>query len=338
MRRNAVLLAAVAAVAVSATPALAQKQTLKMAHWSGPAHQMVQTQEAWAKTVLDASGGNLVIEIDKAPLAKPEGQYDLIKNGIRDLVWHIPAYTPGRMDMMRVVELPFTCPNSTICSPVLWRWYEKYKLADREFTDGTTLVNTFTTGPFLVHTTKPARTLEEIRALKLRIAGAGVPIGKALGFNVVALPATDAYETLQRGTVDGTLFPWEAVNSFRLVELLKYHLEIPGGVYASAFMIVGNSKAIANLTPSNREALMKMSAATGSQLYGKAWDAADERGRVAAKAKGNIIETIKPEELNRWRPLLQFVTDDWIAKAKEKGLDGAAMYEDLKAMIKAASS
>ena len=27
-------------------PALAQKQTLKMAYWAGPSHHMVQTQEA----------------------------------------------------------------------------------------------------------------------------------------------------------------------------------------------------------------------------------------------------------------------------------------------------
>ena len=32
-------------------PAAAQKQTLKMAYWAGPSHHMVQTLEAWAKTV-----------------------------------------------------------------------------------------------------------------------------------------------------------------------------------------------------------------------------------------------------------------------------------------------
>jgi TRAP-type C4-dicarboxylate transport system substrate-binding protein len=152
---------------------------------------------------------------------------------------------------------------------------------------------------------------------------------------VVALPATDAYETLQRGTVDGTVFPWEAIPSFRLAELVNFHLEIPGGLYASAFMIVGNKKAIDNLTPSNKAALLKMSGAVGSKLYGKAWDAADERGRAQAVQRGSKIETIKPEELNRWRPLLQFVTDDWVKKAKERGLDGQKMYEDLQAMIKA---
>ncbi|HEY4774079.1 MAG TPA: hypothetical protein VIH40_04600, partial [Xanthobacteraceae bacterium] len=167
-------LAAVGAILVlGAAPAAAQKQTLRMAYWAGPAHQMVQTQEAWAKTVVEASGGNLTIEIDKAPLAKPEGQYDLIKNGVRDLVWHVPAYTPGRFDMLQVAELPFLCPNATVCSPVLWRWYTKYNLVAKEFTD-VTLLNIFMHGPGGIHTKKPLKTLEEIRGIKLRAGGAGV--------------------------------------------------------------------------------------------------------------------------------------------------------------------
>lgn len=338
MQRTTTMLLAVGAVlAFGATTASAQKQTLRMAYWAGPAHQMVQTQEAWAKTIEAASGGNLTIEIDKAPLAKPEGQYDLIKNGVRDLVWHVSGYTPGRFDMLQVAELPFLCPSSTVCSPILWKWYAKYGLAPKEFTDAT-LVTTFTTGPFLLHTTKPARTLEAIRALKLRVAGAGVPIAKALGMSVVALPATEAYESVQRGVVDGTLFPWEAVNSFRLNDLLKFHLEIPGGIFASSFMIVGNTKAIDNLSPSNKAAFLKASGEAGSALYGKYWDAADEKGRSDAKAQGHTIETVAPAELDRWRPMLQFVTDDWLQKAKAKGLDGQKMFDDLKAMIKASSS
>jgi TRAP-type C4-dicarboxylate transport system substrate-binding protein len=295
---------------------------------------MVRTQEIWAKTVLEASGGNLVIEIDKAPLAKPDGQYDLVKNGVRDLVWHVPGYTPGRFDLFQGPELPFLCPSSTVCSRVLWNWYAKHGLAKKEFTDAT-LVTAFTTGPFSAHMAKPARTLEEFRALKIRVAGASVPVAKALGWSVAVLPATEAYESIQRGVVDGTVFPWEAINSFRLNDLTKFHLEIPGGLLTSAFMIVGNTKAIDNLTPSNKAAFLKASGEAGSMLYGKYWDAADDKGRADAVAKGHTIETIKPAELDRWRPLLQSATDEWLKKANAKGVDGQKLLDDLKAMIKA---
>jgi TRAP-type C4-dicarboxylate transport system substrate-binding protein len=79
------LAAACAALVLAAAPAMAQKQTLHLAYWPGPSHQMVQTLESWIKTIEEASGGNLTVEMDKAALGKMEGQYDLIKNGVRDL-------------------------------------------------------------------------------------------------------------------------------------------------------------------------------------------------------------------------------------------------------------
>ena len=60
--------------------------------------------------------------------------------------------------------------------------------------------------------------------------------------------------------------------------------------------------------------------------------------RDAAKARGNDFATLSNEELAKWRPLLEFVRQDWLAKAKEKGVDGQALLSDLEATIKALSS
>jgi len=339
MLRNGtrILLAAMVGLLLAAAPAAAQKQVLHMAYWGGPSHQMVRTQAAWIKTIEEASGGNLTVEVDKAPLAKPEGQYDLIKNGVRDLVWAVPGYTPGRFDMLQVGELPLLCPGPAVCSPILWRWYEKYQLAAKEFTD-TQLLAVFMGGPFLLHTAKPARTLDEIRTLKIRAAGSSLPAAKALGMTPVTLAATEAYEAAQRGTVDGALFPWEAMTSFRLNELLKYHLEVPGGLGAPAFVIVANKRAIEKLTPENQAALLKASGEAGSALFGKAWQAADEHGRKDAQEKGQTIETLAPAEIEKWRPMLETIAEDWVKKADQKGYDGRKMLDELRAMIKAGSS
>jgi TRAP-type C4-dicarboxylate transport system substrate-binding protein len=297
---RALLLAAAVVLVAGAGPASVQKQTLRMAYWAGPSHHMAQTLAVWAKTVEDASGGNLAIEMDKAALGKTDGQYDLIRNGVRDLVWAVPSRTPGRFEMLQAAEIPFLCPNSTIFSPVVWKWYAKYGLAPKHFTD-TVLLATFTTGPYGIHTVKPVKTVEDLRGLKLSGAPSAVPIAKGLGISVAVLAGTETYEAVQHGTVDGSLFPWEAMQSLRLNELLKAHLEIPGGILATSFVIVANPKAIEGLTPENRAALMRASGETGSALFGKAWDAFDERGRSDAKQRGQMVEVLAPAELDRWR-------------------------------------
>ena len=334
---SSLLVAGAVLAFLGAGPAAAQKQTLHMAYWAGPSHQMVQTLAAWIKTIEEASGGNLVVEIDKAALGKMEGQYDLIRNGVRDLGWAVPGYTVGRFDLLQGAELPLVCPSPAVCSPVVWKWYAKHGLAAKEFTD-TTLLITFMGGPYGIHTVKPAKTLDEIRALKIRAAGPSLPMAKALGLNAVPLPATETYEAVQRGTVDGSVFPWEAMTSFRLNELLKGHLEVPGGLGAPSFVIVANTKAFDNLTPENKAALMKASGEAGSALIGKAWQAADEYGRSDAKQRGQAIETLPAAEFERWKSLLQVVTDDWVKKVGQKGYDGRKLLDDLEAMIKGASS
>jgi TRAP-type C4-dicarboxylate transport system substrate-binding protein len=331
------LLAAGAVVAFGAGPAAAQKQTLKMAYWTGPAHHMAKTLANWAKMIEQASGGNLTVEIDKAPLAKPDGQYDLIKSGVRDMVWHVAAYTRGRFDMLGVAEIPFLCPNAAVCSPALWKWYQKHGLADKEFND-TKLLTTFVHGPGAIHTRKPVTTLEEIKGIKMRAGGAGVPISQALGMSAISMPATEAHEALARGTVDGVLFPYEALDSFRLTEQVKAHLEIPGGLYTATFVIVANKDAFAKLTPANQQALMKVSAEAGSAFFGKAWDAADSVAREGAKKRGNAINTLSAKELERWKPALNFVREEWLKKAKDQGLDGQMLLRDFEATVKATSS
>jgi TRAP-type C4-dicarboxylate transport system substrate-binding protein len=190
----------------------------------------------------------------------------------------------------------------------------------------------------MIHSTKSVKTLDEIKGIKIRAAGSGVAIAQALGMSAVALPATEAHEALSRGTVEGVLFPWEAVDSFRLAEVTKAHLEIPGGLYTSTFVIVINNDAFSKLTPANQAALMKVSGDAGSRLFGRHWDEADTRARENAKKRGNTINTLAPAELERWKPMLQFVRDEWLKKAKERGLDGPALLKDLEATIKATSS
>ena len=333
-KTTTLLLAAAAAIALAASPAWAQKQTLRMAYWTGPSHQMVQTLAAWIKTIEEASGGNLTVELDKAALGKMEAQYDLIRNGVRDMVWAVPGYTVGRFELLQAAELPLLCPNPTVCSPALWKWYTKNGLAEKEFTD-TKLITTFVGGPFVVHTMKPVKTLDEARQLKIRASGPSLPGAKALGFNAVPLPPTEVYEAIQKGTVDGAEFPWEAMPSFRINELVKAHLEVPGGLGAPAFVIIANPKAFENLTPANKAALMKAGGEAGAALIGKAWTDADERGRADAKERGQTIEVLAPPELEKWRQLLTPLTDEWIAKADKKGLDGRKLLDDFRATIKA---
>ncbi len=328
---------ALLATSMLATAASAQKVTLKMAHWVPPVHHLTVTYANWAKTVRDASGGTLDIKVDKSPLAKPPGAYDLAKNGVRDLAWGVAGYTPGRMPLIRGIEVPFATKNSITGSPVLWNWYTKNGLHKNEF-DDTKLITVFVHGPGVLHSKKPIVRLEDMKGVKVRVGGGGVPIAKNLGGIPVAMSATKAHESLQRGTTTATLFPWEAIRGFRLVKLVSHHLQVPGGFYTTAFWVTMSTKSWNKLSSPHKTALMKAGGAAGAKLIGKAWDDNDVHTiALVKKAGGHTIRDISASELKRWSAKLSGMRSDWIKKANAKGHDGKALLNELLTALKAGS-
>lgn len=319
-------------VALQPDIAVAQTVKLRMATWLPSVHHLPKSLQAWADEVKKASGGSLVIEIDKAPIAKPPGQYDLVKKAIADMAYPVLAYTPGRFHVLRATELPFLSPSAEVGSQAAWDWYAR-NVGEKEFED-VKLITFWIHGPGNLHTKTPVKTLADLKGLKLRVGGGGVAMSEALGAVPVAMSATKAHESLQRGTTDGTLFPWEAIAGFRLNDLVKYHLEVPGGLYATPFALVMNRKKFESLSAEHQAVLTKMGGINGARFIGARWDEADKRGREAAVANGNTIVSLGGAELENWRNKIQFMDSDWIKKAKDQGWDGAALLADLRATMK----
>ena len=319
-------------VVAQGTAANAQdKTTLRMAVWLPAVHHLSHSLQDWADEVEKASGGTLVVKLDSAPLAKPPGQYELARKGVADMAYHVLGYTPGRFDILRATELPFISPNAEIGSQATWEWYER-NVGTKEMED-VKLITLWIHGPGLVHTKKEVKTLEDLQGVKLRVGGGGVAMSEALGAVPVPMSATQAHESLQRGTTDGTMFPWESVSGFRLTDLVNYHLEIPGGLYSTPFALVMNRKAFDKLSPEHQAVLNEKGGMWGAKFIGKRWDDADAVGRKAAEANGNTIQQIGAAELERWRTKIAFMNDEWIKKANANGWDGKALLEDLRATM-----
>lgn len=318
---------------VNTQPALAADVTLQFANWLPPFHHWTKTAKRFAESIEKQSGGKLKIVVTKNSPAKPPGQYDLAKNGIRDMVMGVSGYTPGRHQIFRMAEVPFATPNAETGSPGLHKWYTKHGFDKKEF-KGTKLISAFVHGPGLLHSKKEIKTLADIKGVKIRVGGGGVLIAKSLGAVPVAMSATKAHESLQRGTTDAAFFPYEAVKGFKLAKLVKNHLEVPGGLYTTSFYVAMSKKSWDGLPGWAKNAFNKAGGATGSKLIGQGWDAADKAGKKAAQGAGNKIQTITPENQRAWAKALSAVKAGWIAKANKKGLNGEALLNELLSMMK----
>lgn len=336
MKRRDFLKTSGAAASVSLvgfTPAFAQNAALRVSTWVPPQHHMnANTLPAWVAAIDEASGGSLRLNVDPAPIAGPPAQYDLVRDGAADIAYHVAAYTPGPFEVARGVEMPFLSPNAEIGSQATYEWYERNIGFDTEFTD-VKVLTLFVHGPGHVHSKDPITTIEELENVKLRVGGGGVRMAEALGAAPVAMPASQAYEAIQKGVADGAMFPYEAIKGFRLGELVKNHLEVPGGLYTTFFAVIMNRSKWDALSDEHKQVLTDMGGIEGARILGKGWDDADVAGKQVAIDGGATINTLSDEQLAIWKERVAFVRDDWIALANEQGHDGAALLDDLESTI-----
>ena len=309
----------------------AQTKTLRIANWLPPMHTLVKMLNVWGKELTLASGGSLKVEIMKAPLAKPPGQYDLVKKNVADIAWSVAAWSPKRFHLLRAIDMPFLFSSAEVGSAGLWDWYSKNKFADKEFNDSK-LVGAFVNPPHLYHSNKKLTGLSDLKGQKIRAGGYGIAILKKLGAAPLFLNPPSTTQALQKGTIDGTQFPWEALKGFRLIKYSKNHLVIPNGLYTNAWWLSMSKKTWQSLTSSQKKAL-KSVGLSGSRLVGRGWDKSEANAKAEVIKAGNKVTVLNDADTAKLRKIVSFVEEGWVAKTDKMGLNGKALLADLRKTI-----
>ena len=338
MKKRGLLKAAIAAAFAASLPLAAQAETvnLRVANWLPPVHHMTETLRAWADELEKASGGEIAVEVMTAPLAKPNGQYDLAKNGIVDIAYGVAAFQPKRFWKLNATEVPFSAPNAEAAAVAAWRWYESNGFIEED-TNDTKLLAFFAHAPHLYHSRVPLTSLADFNGLKIRAGGNGVRIAEMMGAVPVGMPPGQTNEAMAKGTIDVSQFPWESVKGFRLDEVSTHHLVIPGGTYAGIFWITMNPRTWDKLSDTQKEAVMSVSGEWGTRFLSQKWDEQEAVGLATAQKAGNTITTLSEEDTAKLFEMTRVFADEWIAQADEAGLDGKALmanFNEIAASLK----
>jgi TRAP-type C4-dicarboxylate transport system substrate-binding protein len=334
------LTAAIASLglAFSTLPAVAQDVTLRM-------HQFLPPQAGvpanilipWAEKVEAESDGRLKIEVFSAMAlgGKPPELIDQVRDGVVDIVWTLPGYTPGRFPRVEVFELPFTMTNAEAASRAYWELYEA-EMAATEFADYKILY-VWVHGPGRLHTKgEGVSKLEDMQGKKLRgpTRVINALLGE-LGSTPVGMPVPAIPEALSKGVIDGAVIPWEVTTALKIPELADSHTEFGGDTafYTAAFVMAMN-KASYNKLPDDLKAVIDAnSGIDASGNAGRVMEGLDAAAREVSVAAGNTIHQVDGEELDRFKAVGDKVVTDWIAEMNEKDIDGAALVEQARALI-----
>ena len=270
MKASRITLSLLALAGASAHHLASAQTVLTTSSWLPPTHTLSMAQKEWCDLVEKNSAGKVKCNILPRAVSAPPGTFDAVKNGLADLSYSVQGYTPGRFIYTQMAELPFLGNNAEPISVA----YNKVAMKNPQFSvehAGMKVLAFFTHGPGIVFNTKRLiAKVDDLNGLKFRVGGGMVnEISKTLGMNVTLKPAPDSYELLSGGVMDGTLFPAESTESFRIDKIIKHATTFPGGLYNTSFAFVMNQAKYDKLAPDEKKVVDAASGEVAARIFGR---------------------------------------------------------------------
>jgi TRAP-type transport system periplasmic protein len=276
----------------------------------------------WAERVTECTGGEVEFEIfaggtQRGNVARQQEQ---VMAGVVDVAHGLHGIPRGRFPRSSIIDLPFLTDDAGAATYALNEVFDEHLAEEYE---GLKVLALHAHNGGLIHTrgTK-VETMEDLQGLRIRTPSPAISeMLTFLGADPQGLPPGEVYENLQRGVIDGTVFPWDPVSSFGLAEVLDYHLE--AGVYTVSFFFVMNEDRFESLSETARACIDEASAELDADRFGEWWDSWDRPGREAAVARGNEIAELSDEERERWRGALEPMIESYLVQFEAEGVENA---------------
>jgi len=323
-------------ILVSASVAAADFN-LKLHHLlPAPSYAQKTMLEPWAKEIEERTGGRVKIEIYPAMSlgGKPPQLVKQVRDGVVDIVWTVNGYTPGLFPKTEVFELPFIHTNNPTATNLAMRDMFDKHLAD-EYRGTKVMFLHVHQGQAFQMVDTVIRTPADAAGLKLRIpTRTGSWVIEALGAAPTAMPVPALPQALSKKVVDGALIPWEIIPPLKLWDLTKYQIEGDNGVrFGTTTFQLSMNENTWNSLPADIQAVIESVNRVAWEKYGKAWAANDKAGIELAKTKGSTHIVLSASETAAFKTALEPVVDRWVKEVGEKGIDGAGLVKEARALV-----
>ena len=281
----------------------------------------------WAEQLTKRTNGKVAVKTFPAgTLLGAREMYDGVSKGVADIGLGSPSYDPGRFPLTSGVSLPMGFTNATVASRTLWELTKEFR--PKEYEDFK-VIAMFTTEPGFIQTKTAVRNAADLNGMKLRAAGTGVPVLKALGAAPIGMPMPEVPQSVQTGVISGTMTSREVLQDFKLAESLKFVTDYPTVVVTFAAVMDRKrwEKLPADVQKVIDELAAEMPAWTGQYHDNENVGAAM---RWAAKEHKLQVVSLAADERAKWDAKLKPMEEQWVAEMSAKGLPAARYLARLR--------
>lgn len=304
------------------------------AHLPPPATVPKHILKSWATRVEEAAGGKLKIEhYDAMSLGgRPPDLMDQAVDRVADIIMTVVGYTPGRFPKTEVFELPFMMTDPAATSMAFQDLVET-DLQNGEYSNVKVLGAWPRRNPHKGRRDQAGGSgRQEIARPDPRDFRYAGRIGRNPGGHAPARHPRSPVQRRDRRHRD----PVGITPAIKLSELVGNHTEFGGkeALYTATIIMVMNKAKYDSLPDDIRAAIDTESGQKLAQFAAQVMYDYDKPGRDIAEKAGNTIVTLDEAEVARWKAKATPVIDRWVKDMDAKDIDGMALIEQAKGLIK----
>ena len=289
----------------------------------------------WARKVENESGGR--IRVDLFPSMQlggaPAALFDQARDGVADIVWAAPSLTSGPFPKIETFELPFLPSRRALVSSKALTDFAAANLQDelRDFYP----ICCSCSDSAVIHATGPVRTTEDMKNFKVHVqTRLAAEAMRALGAHPLIMPSAQLPVAIAEHVVDGCLDPWHLVPPLRLNDLLRFHTDFSDhSPSARTYVLAMNKGSYDRLPRELKSVIDSNSGQVAAGMAGAMWDQQAAAVANMVVERGDLIVTLLPEAVARWRKATEPVIDAWRKETKEQRIDGGKLIAAANALL-----
>jgi TRAP-type transport system periplasmic protein len=300
--------------------------TLKYANFPPATTFPCVQMERWAKEVEKRTSGKVKVQtFPGGTLLPAKNIFDGVISGMADIGNFAMSYQPGRFPISEAVDLPVGFANARVASLVLFDLIEKYNAKEFEKVKVLTL---FTCPPANLMTSKPVKSLKDLKGMEIRVSGTSVDVLKNLGGSGIAMPQSDTPEALQKGVVKGNFSSMEVLKDFNYAAYTPYVTLV--NLQVVSFAVVMN-KDKWNALPADVKKIFDDMRREQAEWTGTYVDNHVKEALAWSKEKYKDFQVFElPKSDSAEIPkLMQPIIDGYIKKTNALGLPGDQIVKDI---------
>ncbi|TWE23032.1 TRAP-type C4-dicarboxylate transport system substrate-binding protein [Prauserella muralis] len=288
-------------------------------------------------TARELSGGRIQFDYFPAEqMGDAEDLPSLIRSGVVDLGSVAPAYVPAELPLSGVADLPGLVEDSCTGSLAVSRLVSEGGILWREDFEPKglrPLVVGMIPDYEVLTGSRTVREPADLRGLQLRSSGGTIDRAvEGFGAAPVGMPATEMYEAISRGTVDGTVLGPVSAAPYHLEEVTR-HATL-GARLGSFTMTYSISEAAWDTLPADLRDVLRRAGDEATRSLCAGLQEGNAEGRQTLRDAGVRIHRITAGERRAWDKATAPIHRLWAADMAEIGRPGEAALKAMKDQLR----